>query len=116
MKRRKSRAKDGWPPRTRKRPVKKYQPNRTYLHAVEEAIILRDLAVHGGGPDGHPVTAADLMRYEPMRYDPTYLPRVLRRMWQDRTLERQKITAGFGRGSWSYRIRRSATAVLAEAA
>lgn len=102
------------PRRLRKRPVRKFKPNRDYLHAAEEAIILRDLVLHGAGPDGRLMTAADLMRAEPMRYDPTYLPRVLRRMHGDRLLERIKVSTGFGRGSWKYRLRRTSTAVLAE--
>lgn len=91
----------------RKRAIRKFPVNRSYLHEAEEILILTDLERHGAGPDGRLMTAAHLMRAEPMRYDPVYLPRVLRRMHEERLLERLKITNGFGRGAWKYRIRRT---------
>lgn len=105
MKRRKSRR---WPPRRRPRRIRQFKRNLTYLHELEAGIIMADLAaLDAAGPDGRMLTARDLERAVPGRYDPDYLPRVLRRMHEERRLERLRVRGGFGRGSWQYRIRQS---------
>lgn len=90
-----------WPPRRRKRAIKRFKPNRTYLHEAEEAFILADIASF----DGLPVSPADLERKFPGRYDPMYLPRVLKRMSTARRLERTS-GAGWFRRTYFYAVPR----------
>lgn len=78
MKRRESKRKGKWPPRRYKRQIKRHQRNLTYLHEEEERIILRDIAAINEGKSW--LTALDLDRVFPGRYDMNMLPKVLKRM------------------------------------
>lgn len=95
MSKRKSRR---WPPRIRKRAIKRFKVNRTYLHEAEEAFILADIASF----EGAPVSPADLERKFPGRYDPVYLPRVLKRMSAPFGIGPRKLERTRG-GGWHVR-------------
>lgn len=68
----------------RKRAIKKFRPNLTYLHAYEEEIIMCDIRALGG----QGVTAPGLEREFPGRYDRPYLTRALNRLHAARRLTR----------------------------
>lgn len=108
MKRRDAKRKGKWPPRRYKRQIKRHKRNLTYLHEEEERIILRDITAINEGESF--LTANDLNRIYPGRYDPNILPRVLKRMSTapfgtgPRKLERGSVRTGFGRGSSEYRL------------
>jgi hypothetical protein len=70
--------------RPRKRAIKKFKPNLTYLHAYEEEVILADIRALGG----QAVTAPGLDREFPGRYDRPYLTKALNRLHQARRLTR----------------------------
>ena len=75
-----------WKPSKRRRRIK---PNRSYLMAYEESIIVRDLIAIGGS-----ATARELRRQYPMRYHPTYLVVVLNRMAKGGRLKRSHGRSG----------------------